>query len=93
MEVMQNGAFESVRKGMPDYRDFPGLPLRSRVKMEGQVEITSTIVSVNQNALSESDFAVPAGYEEMKMPNFTNPNPSPGGAKPVDQSEKKPSDQ
>ena len=93
MEVMQNGAFESVRKGMPDYRDFPGLPLRSRVKMEGQVEITSTIVSINQNALSESDFAVPAGYEEMKMPNFTSPNPSPGGAKPVDQSEKKPSDQ
>ena len=78
---------------MPDYRDFPGLPLRSRVQMGGQGEITSTIVSVNQNVLSESDFAVPAGYEEMKMPQFTSSNPSPGGAKPVHQSEKKPSDQ
>src|SRR5439155_19171408 len=93
MQVMQNGAFESVRKGMPDYRDFPGLPLRSRVQIEGQGEITNTIVSVNQSALPESDFAVPAGYEEMKMSRFTSAHRPPCGAKAVDHAEKKPSGQ
>jgi hypothetical protein len=70
MEVMQNGAFAAVKQGMPDYHGLPGLPLRCQVKMEGHEEIVSTIKSVTQNPLPDSEFTIPAGYEEMKMPDI-----------------------
>lgn len=58
-----------VGKGMPDYRDFPGLPLRSTVDMGGK-QVTSTLASVKQDPLSDADFTVPKDFEEMKMPNM-----------------------
>ncbi len=61
--------------GIPDFRDFPGLPLRTKVKMGAQ-EMTTTIVSVSQEPLDETEFTVPANYKEMKMPDIL------GGKKP-----------
>lgn len=54
---------------MPDYRDFPGLPLKTVVSMSG-MEVTSTISSVNQNPISDAEFAVPADYKETKVPDM-----------------------
>jgi hypothetical protein len=62
-------AWNVAGKGMPDYRDFPGMPLRTRVSFSGR-EIVTTLVSVKQDPLAESDFIPPAGFEEMKMPNM-----------------------
>ncbi|MGZ5511956.1 MAG: DUF4412 domain-containing protein [Chthoniobacterales bacterium] len=56
-------------RGMPDYRDFPGLPLRSSVNFGGK-EVTSTLISVKQDPLNDADFAIPKDFEEMKMPNL-----------------------
>lgn len=69
LQAMTPQAWNVAGRGMPDYRDFPGLPLRSHVTFSGK-EIVSTLVSVNQNPLPESDFAAPTGFEEMKMPNI-----------------------
>ena len=55
---------------MPDYHALPGLPLRTKIKTEGQEEITSTIASVSLAPLPASEFSVPADYSEMKMPDF-----------------------
>ncbi len=70
MSIMQRGAFAEITKGMPDYHALPGLPLRTKIKMPGQDEITSSIESVNLDPLPASDFTVPAGYSEMKIPDF-----------------------
>ena len=54
---------------MPDYRNFPGVPVRTRMTIGGK-EITTTLVSVKLDALPDSDFAPPAGFEELKMPDL-----------------------
>lgn len=79
MGVLQNGAFAAMRKGLPDYRDLPGLPIRTQVKIQGKNQMTSTIESVNSNPVADSDFTIPADYSEMKLPNFL------GGKKAPDQ--------
>jgi Domain of unknown function (DUF4412) len=70
MKLLQNGAFAAVRKPMPDYFDFPGLPIRTKITLEGQPEATTTIVSVSQAPIVDSEFTVPADYAEMHLPKF-----------------------
>ncbi|MDP9005008.1 MAG: DUF4412 domain-containing protein [Verrucomicrobiota bacterium] len=68
LQAIVPAAWNDAAKGVLDYRDFPGLPLRTKVKTAGK-EITSTIVSINQDALSDAEFSVPTDFEEMKAPN------------------------
>lgn len=79
MGVLQNGAFAAMRKGLPDFRDLPGLPIRTQVRVEGKSQMTSTIESVNSNPIADSAFTIPADYSEMKLPDFL------GGKKAPDQ--------
>lgn len=81
MAVLQQGAFANLTKGMPDFQALPGLPLRTKVTVPGQSEITSTIESVNQLPLADSDFAIPADYSEVKLPDFM------GGKQPPEKAE------
>jgi hypothetical protein len=74
-------AWNDLAKGMLDYRDLPGFPLRTQVRMEGD-EITSTVTTVKQDPLSEAEFAVPKDFQEMKIPNMKEtsgdePTPAP----------------
>lgn len=62
-------AWNDLAKGMLDYRDLPGLPLRTQVKL-GDEEVTSTVVAIKQDPLSEAEFAVPKDFQEVKMPNM-----------------------
>jgi hypothetical protein len=77
MSLLQQGAFASISKGLPDYHALPGLPLRTKIKTPGQGEITSTIESVSLSPVADSEFDVPAGYSEMKMPELLGGKPSP----------------
>ena len=80
----------------PDYHDFPGLPIRTRMTMTkqsqptkpgatalgGAPEITTTIISANQDPISDAEFAVPSDFKETKLPDIfdkknTAPSPSP----------------
>ena len=78
LQAMTPRAWNVSGKGMPDYRDFPGLPLRSRISI-ARKEIVSTLVSVKQDPLPASDFTPPAGFEEVKMPDM---GAMLGGSKP-----------
>ncbi len=80
MKLLQNGAFASVRKPMPDYYDFPGLPIRTKITLQGQPEATSTIVSVSQASIADSEFTVPADYAEIHLPEFQLRGPVPPAA-------------
>jgi hypothetical protein len=69
LQAIIPAAWNDAAKGMLDYRDFPGLPLRSKVKLNGK-EITSTITSIKQDLLSDEEFSVPKDFQEMKVPNL-----------------------
>ncbi|HMG06110.1 MAG TPA: DUF4412 domain-containing protein [Chthoniobacterales bacterium] len=69
LQAIIPSAWNDAAKGMLDYRDFPGLPLRSKVKLNGK-EITSTITSIKQDLLSDEEFSVPKDFQEMKVPNL-----------------------
>jgi hypothetical protein len=54
---------------MPDYRDFPGFPLKTVFTVNG-TQVTSTVVSVKTDSLDASQFTVPADYHEMQTPDL-----------------------
>jgi len=68
LQAVTPTAWSDLAKGMLDYRDLPGFPLRTQVTT-GEEEITSTITAVKQEPLSDADFLVPKDFQEMKMPN------------------------
>ena len=60
--------WNDVAKGMLNYHDLPGLPLRTQIKA-GENEITTTLASIKQDPLSDAEFVVPKDFAEMKIPN------------------------
>src|SRR5450432_411476 len=74
LQAVSPEAWKSAMKGMPNYQDFSGLPLKSRVTI-GNQEITSTVVSVKQDPLSDAEFSVPKDFQEMKVPNMFGGKP------------------
>ena len=89
---------EAASVGAPDLRDFPGLPIRTRMTttkhsqpakpggaaLGGATEITTTIISANQNPISDAEFTAPNDFKETKLPDIfdkknaapsTSPNP------------------
>jgi hypothetical protein len=76
---------------MPDFRDFPGLPIQMRIIVGKQdaaggndasasghpTEITSTITGVGLDSVPDSQFSVPADFKETKLPDIFNKNAAP----------------
>lgn len=83
MAVLQNGAFGALRKGLPEFKDLPGLPIRTVVTVNGATQMTSTIEAVQQDPIPDSEFVAPADYSEMKLPDIF------GGKKPPSQPREK----
>ena len=96
LQAIKSEAWNAGSTKLPDYRDFPGLPLRTRMvvkkgAMAGEqgadgdrgTEITSTIISVKQDPLSDAEFTIPKNFKEMEMPDILGgksaaPSVSPG---------------
>ena len=68
LQAVTPTAWSDLAKGMLDYRDLPGFPLKTQVTT-GEEEITCTVTSVKQDPLSDAEFSVPKDFQEMKMPN------------------------
>jgi hypothetical protein len=68
LQAVIPAAWNDLAKGMMDYRDLPGFPLRTQVKTD-ENEITSTVISIKQDPLSEAEFSAPKDFQEMKIPN------------------------
>jgi hypothetical protein len=60
-------AWNDLAKGMTDYRDLPGLPLRTEVTV-GEEILVSTVVSVKSDPLADSEFLPPKDFQEIKVP-------------------------
>lgn len=80
LKLLQNGAFAAARRPMPDYYDFPGLPIRTKITLQGKPEATTTIVSTSQTPIADSEFTIPADYAEIHLPDFQLRPPGPPAA-------------
>ena len=90
LQSVRSEFWNAANPGVPDYRDFPGLPIRTRMTTkqgqatkagESAAEITSTIISVNQNPISDNEFTVPSDFKETKLPDiFDKKNTAPSAS-------------
>jgi hypothetical protein len=80
LQAIIPAAWTDLAKGMMDYRDLPGYPLRTQVNL-GDGDVISTLVAVKTDPLSDAEFVPPKDFTEMKMPNIKisgdSPEPSP----------------
>jgi hypothetical protein len=73
MMAFQRGSLAAMAKGMmPGASDFSGMPMKTEVDLGGQ-KITTTVESVQEEPVADTEFQIPAGYTEMKMPSFNMP--------------------
>jgi hypothetical protein len=79
LQAVIPAAWNDLAKGMMDYRDLPGFPLRTQIKTDNG-EITSTITAIKRDLLSDAEFLVPADFQEMKIPNMQISGDKPGPA-------------
>ena len=68
LQAVVPAAWNDLAKGMIDYRDLPGFPIRTQMTI-GDDEIISTVVAVKTDPLSDVEFLPPKDFQEMKIPN------------------------
>jgi len=71
LQAIKPEAWKNIGPGLLNYRDFPGFPIKSQFSVGGQ-QMTTTVMSVKQDALNEAEFGVPADFQEMKVPTLFN---------------------
>jgi hypothetical protein len=71
LQTLKSEIWNPTNSNMPDYRDFPGLPIKTIMNM-GDTVVTSTVTSVKQESLSDAEFAVPKDFKEVKAPDLGN---------------------
>ena len=71
LRAVKSEIWNSSNKNVPDYRDFPALPIKTVVDM-GTMKVTTTLVSVKQDPLNEADFDVPKDFQEIKTPDLSS---------------------
>jgi hypothetical protein len=69
LEVLNSGAWKPKDMLMLDYTDFPGVPIKSIVTVNG-TEVTTTVVAIKEDLLSDSEFAVPKDFQEVRPPEM-----------------------
>jgi Domain of unknown function (DUF4412) len=81
MQGPMSGAWKQSSMGMPEYTDFPGLPIRTVISMQGN-NMTTTITSIKKDPVNAAEFEIPKGFQEMKASAGGAPEPaaSPAGS-------------
>src|SRR5438045_1939128 len=91
LQSIKSEFWDAANTKMPDFRDFPGLPIRMRMIVATEnsarghgaggsghpMEITSTITGVSLDSIADSVFTVPANFKETKLPDIFNKNAPP----------------
>lgn len=73
MDKARAGGLGAFNKSLlPASSDFPGMVVKTEMKMK-QKTITSTIVSVKEEAVDPKQFEIPADYKELPTPVLDAP--------------------
>ena len=70
LQAINPDIWKTSNTQMPDYRDFPGLPIKTLILIGGN-QITTTLTAVKQDPLSDADFTIPKDYQEMTLPDMS----------------------
>jgi hypothetical protein len=90
LQSIKSEFWDAANTKMPDFRDFPGLPVRMRMIVGKEnagghgasapghpTEITSTVTGISLDSIADSQFSVPADFKETKLPDIFNKNAVP----------------
>jgi hypothetical protein len=69
LQSLSSNLWQTNNFRLPDYRDFPGLPVKT-VVAAGDSSVTTTLVSVSKAPLDDGQFAVPKDFKEIKVPEM-----------------------
>jgi hypothetical protein len=94
LQSIKSEFWDAANTKMPDFRDFPGLPIRMRMIVSNlpiqnagggsdhPTEVTTVVSGVSLNSIPDNQFTVPADFKEIAVPDiFTktlSPSTSPG---------------
>lgn len=70
LQVLNSERLQPSNMKTPDYADFPGVPVKTVITVGGN-EITTTLASIKQDSLSDSEFTAPKDYHEMQVPEMS----------------------
>lgn len=74
METMRKGPIGQMSPQLQmDMSQLPGMPLKTRVEMNGQPTGTSVVKSMEEKDLDAADFLPPADYKLLSMPPIPAP--------------------
>jgi len=79
--VQSGPGMEAFRSLSIPPEKYPGMPIRTVVEVLGQ-RITTTVDSIQETNLADSDFAIPADYKEINPVSLQNPTPLQSPASP-----------
>jgi len=91
LQSIKSEFWDAANTKMPDFRDFPGLPIQMRVIIGKQnaasgheasasshpTEITSIVSAVSLASIPDSEFTVPADFKETKLPDIFDKHAAP----------------
>src|SRR5438105_5742933 len=91
LQSIKSELWDAANTKMPDFRDFPGLPIRMRMIVgkgnqadahgtsapDHPTDITSTVTGVSLDSIADKQFTVPADFKETKLPDIFNKNAAP----------------
>src|SRR6266478_10227427 len=91
LQSIKSEFWDAANTKMPDFRDFPGLPIRMRMIVgkgneadahgtsapDHPTDITSTVTGVSLDSIADKQFTVPADFKETKLPDIFNKNAAP----------------
>jgi hypothetical protein len=91
LQSIKSELWDAANTKMPDFRDFPGLPIRMRMIVNKEnhsgehgegpsgrpTEITSSVTNVSLDSIADNQFTVPPGFKETSLPDIFNKNAAP----------------
>jgi hypothetical protein len=82
LQLLNPDMWQTSNLGLPDYRDFPALPIKTTMAM-GDNQVTTTIVAIKQDPLDQAEFAVPKDFREIQVPEINLASPDDKEKKPA----------
>jgi hypothetical protein len=71
MQSLNSETWTATNARLPDYRDFPGLPIKTVISM-GDKKITSTVTSITKDPVNDAEFSIPKDFREIKTPDISS---------------------
>jgi Domain of unknown function (DUF4412) len=71
MQSLKSETWASTFAKMPEYRDFPGLPIKTVISV-GNNQITSIVTSIKRDPINDADFTIPTDFREVKTPDISS---------------------